>query len=251
MPYPLEFRPNTTCTIYDRNGTTLYTDVPLQLFKPWLSWRTNNLLDDHDRIGQPGGVYQRFCILLDAEQEPFAVGPPIWDQGFHLIAPIEDNDLWRITDGVWWDTNDDNRILSGFMAKQRDYLPQDPVTIMPTDQMDLGSWKIEFARTYTMFVADGTQTCVMLQMKGGKGASLQVIDLEGNSPSDFKWQFFGPPAVGPLSETVVSVGSRLAIGTPLTTHHFGDFLWLVCDNQSGVDANVTFRVERTAQPTVS
>jgi len=134
MPYPLQFRPNQKCSIFSEISGTLDTDVDIQLFKPKLVCRFNQLPQDRFTIATSGGVLQRFALQSDALAAVLS-GPNRWDSvGLHFLLLSEDPTAspWYITDAVLWDSPDAEKIVSGYMVKKRVSVAERSTTPLPT-----------------------------------------------------------------------------------------------------------------------
>jgi len=125
MPYPLQFRPNRLCSVYDELGKLKATDAPLQLFRQLISCTFNQREFAGAQIWSPGQVLQRISLEL-----PLAVYPTLglanlaMDNAWFLRMN-EDPSLrsWFILDGIVWESANKNMVAATLAETTKDPAP--------------------------------------------------------------------------------------------------------------------------------
>lgn len=247
MPYPLQFRPNTTCHIWNPDGSALDGSRPLQIFRPMLGTRFNPLVPDFDQHMEPGGILLRFTVESDA-LSAFYVGPSNWRfKGLPFITLDEDplNDAWYVSDLVCWDgPGGSQKLLSGFASKKLLNLASSisaPATV-PT--FDLSAAEILFGPLYSATVP--ATSFIVFRLPLGVGDVCAVNVMQESVASQIRIHIRGGSPTGAVNINTAPPGSNFVSMNPVTlSPGTTPIVWVGFENINlALDDDILFTVRR-------
>jgi len=180
MPFPLQFRPNTTCKTFDGFGVAISTDVPIQLYRPLLNCQFNALPQDFFPISRSGGIIQRFA-LNDEDTFNALVGPPNWNQDrqpYFTLDEDPNDEQWFISDAIPWTDLTSYAILSGYASKKRANLVDivDPIELPDGDAAPaVTSPEILWGATYHRVFAHAEDAYYVLRNEPSSNGWWQIV----------------------------------------------------------------------------
>jgi len=178
MPYPLQFRPNTTVSVFDQADVPVAPGIDFQLFRPLLAWRDNRLPTDFYQHNNAGGQLHRFVLQSD-DVCGMRFGPAAWCENRFPYYTMDEDPLaekWYITDGtVWDDPGGGERFLSGFASKRLEAfglaLPAptaDPAPHITTPLIDYGV-------RYSATIPATSSSCWRLDLRQQEGFTATLL----------------------------------------------------------------------------
>lgn len=178
MPYPLQFRPNQKCDVFDADGTAVDLNIDIQLFRPMLAYRTNRLDDDNKERNVAGGQLHRFVLQSDLAAE-LAVGPAEWSSfGFpsYVLAEDPNGEHWGITDAtVWDDPAGGEQLLAGFASKKRQWRgsprPAPTASSAPIDAAEFMEW----GQVYSFTLPGSSARYWRVDLRQQQGVTMTVL----------------------------------------------------------------------------
>jgi hypothetical protein len=250
MPYPLSFRQNTLCDVYDPSGAGIAFSVPTQLFRPQLMTRFN-ILPANWAADSPGGAtLYRFTLLMPS-RGLIVPGPNTWYGGFYKILLQEDfaGFFIYIFDGTGWEAPSlGQELFQGYGCKNNEDQTSTVTLAFAAGPPSHSSPMIEYGTTYNLTVAPSAHFAYQLVLPPGAFASVNIV--ANDQPTWISFRLYGgseaTPIVegGPASSGYISTGSAIGAGVP---QHYGDRVWFDGVNGSaGLTAHLQFRVVRYA-----
>lgn len=208
MPYPLQFRPNQQCEVFDGLGNSVDTPVSIQLFRPMLAYRTNRLEDDNNQRSVAGGQLHRFVLQSDLAAE-LPYGPSSWSSfGFPFYQLAEDTlaDSWFITDAtIWDDPGGGQQFVSGFASKKR-LSPGSsrPAPTPSANPIDAAAF-LEYGQVWSFTIPGNSQNVWRIDLRQQQGVTMTVL-TQTNSAGRFL-KLWGGSQLAPIALFTSAVGA--------------------------------------------
>lgn len=247
MPYPLQFRPNQQCDIFDGQGASVAVNRPIQLFRPMLGLRLNRLDDDNDQHNVPGGQLHRFVLQSDYAAN-LLFGPPNWDSGgFPSYRLSEDPNVedWAITDAtIWTDAAGGEKLVAGFASKRRELFGT-AVNAPPADANPTGATAlIDYGQPYLYTLPGNSRSLWRIDFRQQQGFSIVV--LAQTNPAGRKILIVQGSPILPVIVSTSALGALTAtqsilLGTPWV----GFCGWVGFDNLDPAPDDVAFILRKS------
>lgn len=247
MPYPLQFRPNQQCDIFDGQGNSVATNRPIQLFRPMLGLRFNRLDDDNDQHNVPGGQLHRFVLQSDYAAN-LLFGPPNWDSGgFPSYRLSEDPNVedWAITDAtIWTDAGGGEKLVSGFASKRRELfgtaVNAPPSVVNPDGNTPL----IDYGQPYLATLPPLSRNLWRLDFRQQQGFCIIVLAQTNSAGRTIR--IYGGSPIAPVLVSASAVGALVAtqsilLGVPWV----GFCAWVGFDNNDPAPDDIAFIVRKS------
>jgi len=246
MPYPIEFRPNTICDVFDADDNSVDTGVSIQLFRPLLAYRTNKLDDDNRERNVPGGQLHRFVIQSDLVAE-LAYGPPNWASfGFPYYVLSEDTlgSKWAITDAtIWDDPAGGQQLTAGFASKKKLWLGTSRAAPAPGAAPLNANPFLEWGQTYSVTIPGTSQIVWRVDLRQQQGATATIF-TQTNSAGR-KMIFWVGSQLAPVATVTSALGAvAITLSILSTTALIGAWGWFGFQNADPGADDVTFMIRQ-------
>lgn len=248
--YPLQFRPNGTCEVFAPDGTSLATGVDLQIMRPLLGLRFNQLNPDLDYLASSGGQILRF-VVQDADFAGLFVGPPHWRApSFPYFVRDEDlnSEKWYVLDGIPWDDpGGGDQLLAGFASKRMAVADTAVAIAAVALTMADNNPLVELGVKYSAHIIRSTHNWYRFPCIAGQcvGANITTRTAGGNN---FTLKINGGSPIVPVA--LVTSGAAAEAVYSLTTFasSSGPYQWLeIISNDAAIDKDYEFIVHRSRQ----
>ncbi len=248
--YPLQFRPNGLCEVFTPGGVSLATNVDLQIMRPMLGLRFNQLNPDLDFFAQAGGVVLRF-VLQNQDFANLFVGPPHWRMpSFPFFLRNEDFnfDPWYVLDAVPWDDPlGGDQLLAGFASKKMAVkdaaVPIAAVALAMADNNPI----VDLGVTYSAHIIRSTQNWYRFPCIAGQCVGAQITTRTAGG-ANMTLKIMGGSPIVPVA--LMTSGAAAEAVYTLTTFvsSTGPWQWLeIISNDAAIDKDYEFVVSRSRQ----
>lgn len=248
--YPLQFRPNGLCEVFAPDGTSLATDVDLQIMRPMLGLRFNQLNPDLDFLAQAGGVVLRF-VLQNQDFANLFVGPPHWRRpSFPFFQRNEDfnSDSWYVLDAIAWDDpGGGDQFLAGFASKKLSVSDTAVAIAAVALTMADNNPIVELGVKYSAHIIRSTHNWYRFPCIAGQCVGAQITTRTAGG-ANFTLKINGGSPIVPVA--LVTSGAATEAAYTLTTFasSSGPWQWLeIVSNDAAIDKDYEFIVNRSRQ----
>jgi len=251
MPYPLQFRPNTTCDTFGPFGLPISVGVPLQIMRPMLGLRFNQLFPDTDLVMPPGAVILRF-VLQDEPTANLFYGPPNYrKQNSPFMKLVEEPNLdnWIISDAlVWADSLGGDPYVAGFASKRIAVEDTAIAGVVPGVAMLDANPPITPGATYSNTLNHGAHHWYKFPLISGQAACAVIRSRTGGGAAFQLKLWIGWPGT-PVALMTSGAGAEFVNSLTTFAQGAGPWCWLeIINPDAAVNADYTFSVFHTRQP---